>query len=239
MLFNVVKHAGVHECRLSLTRSQEETCLQISDEGAGFDLARLEGSSNTRLVLADIRERVEGIGGTLDIRSLPGDIVKVCLEIPEAQIHACYSSPEGSQQESCTCQTNSDQAISPDEIIHIVVADDHEVMREGLVKLLNSEEDLEVVGEASTGAEVIKQVQRLEPDLVIMDFSMPEMAGDQATREIRNRFRNVRVIGLSMFDDNIGASRMIEAGVEAYLPKAGPCDNLLRAIRDRKTARKK
>jgi DNA-binding NarL/FixJ family response regulator len=113
----------------------------------------------------------------------------------------------------------------------MVVADDHPVVREGLRAVLDSEPDVEVVGEASNGSEALSLVGSLHPDLVLMDLQMPEMDGVAAIRRIRRRYDDVNVLVLTTYDTDSEVTRAVEAGATGYLLKDASRDELMRAIR--------
>ena len=115
----------------------------------------------------------------------------------------------------------------------VVLVDDHRLMREGLQALLEEQADIEVVGQAGNGAEAVQMAETLRPDVMVMDVLMPVMDGVEATRQIRATCPEVRIIGLSMFDEADMARKMLQAGAATYLPKAGPATELLAAIRGR------
>lgn len=117
------------------------------------------------------------------------------------------------------------------DMIRVLLADDHKMLREGLAGLLGDEPDIQLVGEAEDGKAAIAMAQRLRPDVVLMDVSMPEMDGIEATRRITNELPGIRVIGLSMHERDDMAQAMIQAGAFAYLTKGGPCEMLLDTIR--------
>ena len=117
-------------------------------------------------------------------------------------------------------------------MINVMLVDDHGLMRDGLKRLLNDVDGIDVVAEAETGEQAIHQVRRRPPDVILMDISMPKMDGIEATRVISSEFPHIRIIGLSMYDRD-QANRMIEAGASAYCTKGGDTDILLSEIRGR------
>ena len=114
--------------------------------------------------------------------------------------------------------------------LRIVVADDHAVVREGLRALLSAVEGYDLVGTAATGAEVVRSAVTLRPDVVVMDIQMPDMNGIEATREIRRAAPSVRVLMLTMFDDDESVFAAMRAGALGYVLKGAPPENMIRAI---------
>lgn len=112
----------------------------------------------------------------------------------------------------------------------IIIADDHRILREGLVALLRQQSDLEVVGEASDGRTAVELAKKLRPDLVIMDVTMPDLNGVEATRQIVSQAPGVKVLGLSMHADRRFVTRMLQAGASGYLLKDGAFEELTVAI---------
>ena len=115
--------------------------------------------------------------------------------------------------------------------MRIMLADDHRMFRQGLRNLLESREDMEVVGEASDGREAVDLAQRCNPDVVIMDVSMPGLNGVEATRKITTDRPGTKVIGLSMHTDRRYTSELLKAGAAGYLPKDGAFEELEQAVR--------
>lgn len=93
----------------------------------------------------------------------------------------------------------------------MLFADDHKVMRQGLIGLVDGQPGIEVAGEAANGVQALELTRRLKPDVIVMDVSMPEMDGVEATRHIKAEFPEIRIIGLSMLDDDQVARTMREA----------------------------
>lgn len=114
--------------------------------------------------------------------------------------------------------------------IRIVVADDHQLFREGLVNLLESDEEIEVIGEAENGAEAIAKVQELKPDILLTDIAMPEMNGMEATRQLKKKMPEIKIIAVSMHSDKQFVKGMLEAGTDAYLLKNCTHQQLLDAV---------
>jgi DNA-binding NarL/FixJ family response regulator len=117
------------------------------------------------------------------------------------------------------------------EHIRILVADDHEVVRNGLVAMLGTQPDFDVVGEAATGLEVIQQDARLNPDVILLDLEMPEMDGVEALRILRKAKPDIRVIVFTAFDTDERIVGAVQAGAQGYLLKGAPREELFRAIR--------
>jgi two-component system response regulator NreC len=116
-------------------------------------------------------------------------------------------------------------------MIKVVLADDHQIVRHGLRSLLSAEPDIEVVGEADNGRAVVRLVQALSPQVVIMDISMPDLNGIEATRQILSDFSRVKVIALSMHSDSLFVLNMFKAGASGYLLKDCALEELVKAVR--------
>jgi DNA-binding NarL/FixJ family response regulator len=115
--------------------------------------------------------------------------------------------------------------------IRILLADDHAVLRAGLRALLTAQGDLEVVGEASDGAEAVRLTQSLRPDVVVMDIGMPGVSGIDATARIKRDLPVVKVLILSMHDDRGYLRQVLRAGASGYVLKKAADTELLAAIR--------
>ena len=115
--------------------------------------------------------------------------------------------------------------------IRVVIADDHPVVRIGLRGMLETQNDIDVVGEAENGKQAVSLVGRLEPDVVLMDLQMPELDGVSATEQITDRFRTVQVLVLTTYDTDADITLAIGAGAIGYLLKDAPRENLFDAIR--------
>jgi DNA-binding NarL/FixJ family response regulator len=115
--------------------------------------------------------------------------------------------------------------------IRILVADDHPVVRGGLVALLRSIEGLDVVGEAADGDEAVREAHLTHPDIVLMDVRMPGLDGIEATRRIRSGVPGTRVLVLTMYDDDSTVFTAMQAGAQGYLLKEAEQEEIVRAVR--------
>jgi two-component system, NarL family, response regulator NreC len=113
----------------------------------------------------------------------------------------------------------------------IVLADDHELVRESIASLLREVPDFEVVGQSANGRQLLELVERLHPDVAVVDVSMPELNGVEAARRLRNVSQRTRVIALSAYTDEAYIRDLIDAGVVAYIIKSGAAKDLIQAIR--------
>lgn len=116
--------------------------------------------------------------------------------------------------------------------IHVMLADDHTILREALRSVLEREADIEVVAEASNGLESLRTASEKKPDIVVMDIGMPDMGGIEVTRRLHAEQPSIRVLALSTFFDRHIVMQMLEAGASGYIAKSAGGDELLRGIRE-------
>jgi len=116
------------------------------------------------------------------------------------------------------------------EPLHILIADDHPLFRHGIREFLNLAPELEVVGEATSGQEAIAQAEALHPDVILMDVNMPGLNGVEATRRILHASPHIRVLIVTMFEDEATVFAAMRAGARGYILKDSEKENILRAI---------
>ncbi len=115
--------------------------------------------------------------------------------------------------------------------IKVLLADDHDLFREGLRRMLGLGKEIEIAGEATNGSEAVRKARELLPDVVLMDIGMPQTDGIEATRQIKNDCPSVEVIVLSMYEDDEHLFRAIKAGAAGYILKNSPLDEVVRVVK--------
>lgn len=226
-LFNVVKHSEELTAWVRLSSGQGNLNIEVEDAGKNFDsqavAAHLQQPDS--LGLFNVKERLEALRGRLEVeRGLGGGgLFRIVLPLAES------TAQEDSQAEEPIAEEQSSQI---EEVIRLLVVDDHPVVREGFVMLLNKDDNLQVVGEAENGEQAIQQAQTLRPDVIVMDINMPKMDGIEATRRIKQILPEIDIVALSLHEEDSGPSRAIAAaGASAFVSKYAPYDDFLEAIR--------
>jgi DNA-binding NarL/FixJ family response regulator len=115
--------------------------------------------------------------------------------------------------------------------IQVLLADDHVLVRQGIRQFLEDAGDIEVVAEANDGAEAIRLIQEHQPKVAVLDIRMPQVTGIEATRRIKARFPQVRVLILTAYDDDPYVFALLQAGADGYVLKTASADELVRAVR--------
>lgn len=116
-------------------------------------------------------------------------------------------------------------------MIKVLLVDDHELIRIGIKRLLQDVHGIKVIGEASTGEEAIRIAKELIPDVVLMDVQMPGIGGLEATRKMIRHNPDIKILALTVFDDEPYPSRLLQAGAAGYITKGCDADEMIRAIR--------
>jgi PAS domain S-box-containing protein len=222
LLFNAVKHAQVQEARARVRQCGGYVCLSVSDRGRGFDPEKLREAAGFGLL--SIRERIELLGGRMKIRSAPDQGSTFFVIVPNSET----ATPLNGRTEGAERPT-----VADDGRLRVVLAYDHDIVRQGLAALLSEEDAVKIVGETTNGREALELAERLHPDVVVMDVSMPVMSGEEATRRIKQELPQTRIVALSMREEPEVREKMCAAGAESYVLKTAPYKELLAAIRGR------
>ena len=238
LLINSSKHSGQREAAVTLEERDGRLTIVVKDMGVGFDLAAStaaadasNGGLSSKFGLFSMGERMRALGGWFDIQSAPGRGTTATLSIPvpgdpRGAGKACES-PASSIMDERPERTTRKKSSA---IIQVLLVDDHATMRQELRSVLDSYDDVEVVGEAANGIEAVAAVAQLQPRIVIMDINMPKQNGIEATAEIKARYPDVTVIGLSVNADGNNQAAMLRAGASSFLTKEAAVDQLYDVI---------
>jgi PAS domain S-box-containing protein len=232
LLLNAAKHSGVQEANVTLMRTaQGWTRVVVEDGGRGLDPAEVQSrvAEGGSFGLFSIQQRITYLGGRMAIESTLGTGTRVILETPPEQ-----AEPAVQPMAEAAAPGTGLQAVRFHERgarISVVLVDDHRIMRQGLVRILQLEADIDVVAEAEDGQKAVELARLHKPDAIVMDVNMPSMNGIEATRIIMQELPQTRIIGLSMHLDADVATAMRKAGAVGFLTKGGPSEDLVAAIR--------
>ncbi len=236
LLFNVVKHAGVASAIVDIDSRDGMIHIEVADVGRGFDYARIRSSqTGGGFGLYHIEDRMTFLGGAMAVDARPGGGCRVRLTVPKRlfpnrrDLHPPAGDAAGDAPGADTGAAAA--PLDGPAPIRILMVDDHQLMREALAKLVHSYPWITVVGQAADGREAIELAARLKPDIILMDVSMPEVDGIQATAEISEHHPGIGIIGLSMHNDRNSRQKMFDAGANAYLTKTGSPEVLVETIR--------
>jgi signal transduction histidine kinase len=238
LILNIVKHAGVQQARIDLAASDDgqQLSVTVADRGRGFDATgAMRPTDEGGYGLFSIRERLKLIGGRMDIDSRNGH-TQIRLLVPLAATPRPEAMPlrrpaAGARKE-VQRRANTRRGGEPG-VVHVLLVDDHKIVREGIAQLLQSQPGIMIVGEAADGKEAVDLALELRPDAIVMDVTMPRLDGVDATRQIVAALPEVRIIALSTHEERDMSTAMIEAGAVAYLTKGGRADDLVAAVLQR------
>ena len=210
-LTNVAKHAQAPPPSGSTSVARERLSLKVEDGGARLRRRRVPASTDEDrgFGLRGMRDRVHLFAGRFALRSAPGAGTTLEIEVPlEATGGAGLMAR-----------------------LRVLLADDHTIVRQGLVSILKAGDEFDVVAEAADGSEAVEQALETRPDVVVLDISMPRLNGLEAARRIHKALPRRRILVLTMHDDEEYVLKMVRAGASGYLVKDGAASELVAAIR--------
>ena len=246
LLMNAVKHAKTESATISLSCSDGELRLVVRDNGIGFDVTTAPLSA--QFGLFSIKERMQALGGRFVLLSEPGQGTTATLVLPLS--NGASESPSFKETTKNVSLLKRQGAVGDETIrsdsqgthhsspitdhpvgsIRVLLVDDHVMIRKGLKAILLDYPGFDIVGEAANGAEAVSLTRSLQPEVVIMDISMPVMDGIEATRSIKRDWPGVIIIGLTVHSAAQVKTAMKEAGASTVLTKEAAVDELPRTI---------
>jgi CheY-like chemotaxis protein len=232
LLFNVVKHAQVKQARLTfkiLFNHVLYICVQ--DEGVGLQGSQkapgMTGSEGG-FGLFSMQERLKIQNAEFEVISPANKGLKIEIRIP---INPLSTTNEMIlEQERIVLQKKILPSKTDDKIIKILLVDDHQIVRKSIADLLKSIPMLQIVAQANNGLDAIEKTVRFLPDVIIMDINMPKLNGIETTRLIKKNFPDIKIIGLSVQDENDIADSMKKAGALTLLNISGDPEDLIATI---------
>lgn len=204
LLLNVLKHSGMKYATLAMKYENGDLRITVRDRGKGFDPEAVwaNATSDQRFGLITIRERLLHLGGRFEIESTPdaGSAVSLIVSLDgEGLAEEGVKDPERESRAKLVSEIPAGTWQTGDKV-RVMIVDDHSVMRQGLSTMLGLQSDIEMVGEAPDGEQAVQLAREIVPDVILMDVSMPNMNGMEATRIIHSEFPHIRIVGLSMYD---------------------------------------
>ena len=244
LLMNAVKHAQTESATITLSRSDDLIRLVVQDQGCGFDATAMK--IFTQFGLFSIQERMQGLGGQFILLSEPGRGTTATLTMPISadgaraesevlsseflgEISGHRRASRGSRSAHSELPTQNSQ-LQKSARIRVLLVDDHTMIRAGLKAMLLDYPTIDIVGEAANGREAVELTQSLQPEVVVMDVTMPVMDGIEATRLITRDSPSLIVIGLTVHNADQVMTAMKEAGAMAVLTKETAVDQLHQII---------
>jgi len=254
-LTNVLRHSGSHTAQIRVSSQDGTVALIVQDEGKGIGRKRFTkaGAQEQGVGIAGMRERLQQFGGALEVRQLRhGTEVSARVPVGEAEpIESPLTEAEllkaaralgykgGASQPAQGAKSGAGQApwaaaeplATAEGKRRVLVVDDHEVTRQGVRTLLKDERDVEVCGEAKDAVEAVIKSRELDPDLIIMDLTMPGGGGFSAANRIRKSGSRAKILFFSTHASSQLEKMSRMAGFDGYVHKANGARDLLLAVR--------
>jgi PAS domain S-box-containing protein len=232
-LANVLRHSGSPTARISFSMDAGIARISVEDRGKGINretLARAqEAATGLGVGIAGMRERLLQIGGTLEINSNgKGTTVVATLPLAKQEGHGESGQESPSHEEA---NSQPDPLSIPIVRKRVLVADDHEVTRHGVISLLANQPDIEVCGEAQDGVEAVAKTRELKPDLVLLDLTMPHAGGFAAAYEIHQMDASPKILIFTNHSYNTLEENIRSAHCDGYVLKGNAGRDLIRGIR--------
>jgi PAS domain S-box-containing protein len=231
-LTNVLRHSGSATARICFSMDSGTARVSVEDQGKGMNagtMPRAQESAGLGVGIAGMRERLVQIGGSLQIRS--GEhgtqvVATVPVTVREAQSESVEERPAPEETSA-----KPPSILVPNPRKRVLIADDHEVTRHGVMSLLAGQPDIEVCGEAQDGLEAVAKTRQLKPDLVLLDLTMPNAGGFSAAYEIHQMDASPKILIFTNHSYRTLEENIRSAHCDGYVLKANASRDLLHGIR--------
>jgi DNA-binding NarL/FixJ family response regulator len=223
---NIVVHTHATVVRVLLAYHPEMLVVRVEDDGRGFDpqALTLQGSSMTGL--GGVAERARQLGGTLRVESSVDSGTSVQVELPYTPTSVNRAGRIPPRQEPVP-----EAVAGGAPRIRTVIIDDHTMVREGLIHMLQDQPDLEVVGEAATGSDGLRLITELQPDVVLCDLQLPDLSGTEVISRVHAHFPEIRCLVVTTYDSDEFIYESMKAGAKGYVLKDVSAQELGDAVR--------
>jgi DNA-binding NarL/FixJ family response regulator/signal transduction histidine kinase len=236
-LTNARKHAQAQRVRVGLQFAADNVSLLIEDDGIGFDVyAVTNPGPQGGYGLFGMRERARLLDGELEIESPSGWGTRLRAMLPYRPASALGTNRAAPMQAAPPAPTRltPGATVGPTfagDAVRVLLADDHDITRQGVRAMLEAGGEIVVVGEALDGAQAVAQARTLRPDVVLMDIQMPLMGGLEATRVLHAEMPELPIVILTTFQTAESVSEALAAGAKGYLLKDADASDLIAAVR--------
>jgi DNA-binding NarL/FixJ family response regulator/two-component sensor histidine kinase len=245
-LTNVARHSSVSEVNVKVWIAEDVLHFVVEDYGNGFDLETTLTGATVAGGLTRMHGRAALLGGYLNIESKRGVGTRVVASLPAATLDTparIVTFPDDIVSDSTMSAHNSTgekkseipKTIRPKPegaVTKLVLADSYDLIRQGMRSLLEAEPDFSVVGEAADGRQAIEAVKQLKPDVLIVDFALPELNGSEVTRQILEILPQTRVLMLSVYSGEAYVLESLKSGAMGYVLKHSNAGDLVQAVKE-------
>ena len=230
LLLNSLKHAKTDKADLTICFSDGRLTLCVSDKGAGCGPGVLEGEVEKMkkgFGLFNIKNRIETMEGSFRVDAANKGFA-VTLSLP---VKSLLEESQAPAETPGRPVMKTPLPINKKARIKVMLVDDHRILRKGIARLLEMQEDIAIIAEAEDGLQAVEMARRCKPDVILMDIGLPRMDGIEAAAKITSENRDIRVIALTLHESEGLVNKMMEAGACRYLTKNVPAEELIQAIR--------
>ena len=234
-LTNVHRYSGSPSAFVRVEMTQKEIAVQIGDSGKGIRpeiLKSLPGAvAPVGVGIQGMKERMRQLSGHLEISRRPTGGTLVTATLLRSDVPSATSDP-GTLEDNAVIRSGDSASDAPGSRKRILIADDHEMLRQGVRTLLQTDVEFEICGEAVDGQEAVEKAAELNPDLIILDMNLPVLSGLAAVRQILRNSPRTKILIFTVHESDQAVREILSAGAHGYLSKAKGGRDLLKVVKD-------